>query len=218
MCSVCSKVFKRPQDLKRHKAIHQESSNYLCEDCGKSYRSSDGLTYHKALDHASSNPSDGCGNVQCQECDKSFPNEVLLKAHLKNSHQRAKSTYTCSICTPPATFQRKDVYKNHVALHSGEKKFVCHICSKIFSSRSNLRAHWRTHDSSTSLQCLTCFKKFNSKRKLAEHTNECLNRKKCEYCKFACPSLDEMTDHMKRVHPADYAMREVFGPSLEELN
>lgn len=199
-------------------AIHKESSNYLCEDCGKSYRSSDGLKYHKALDHAASLSTDGGTSLKCQECHKLFTSEILLKVHLKNSHQRSKSNYTCSICVPPTVFHRKDVFKNHVALHGGLKRFACGICSKTFTSRSNRKAHWRTHDSSMSLQCSSCFKKFNSKRKLNEHTSECLNKKQCEYCKFSCVASEEMIDHLKHVHPADYAMQAVFGPSLEELS
>jgi KRAB domain-containing zinc finger protein len=216
-CSTCGKSFSRPQDLKRHLQTHNKTSAYLCEECGKSYRSLDGLSYHKALNHRETNDSSE-SLLKCSKCNKSFTNQIQLNVHLKNSHHRAKSVYTCEICIPTATFERKDVFKNHVALHERVKPFACRICDKNFSSRSNLQSHARTHDASVALQCPNCSKKFSSKKKLDSHIPECIARKSCPSCKFVCQSEEEMTEHTKKEHPADYAIHEVFGHALEELS
>ncbi|EFX79479.1 hypothetical protein DAPPUDRAFT_6281, partial [Daphnia pulex] len=168
-CSTCGKLFSRPQDLKRHLRTHNKTSAYLCEECGKSYRSLDGLSYHKALNHRETNDSSAESLLKCSKCNKSFTNQIQLNVHLKNSHHRAKSVYTCEICIPTAIFERKDVFKNHVALHERVKPFACRICDKNFSSRSNLQSHARTHDASVALQCPNCSKKFSSKKKLDSH-------------------------------------------------
>ena len=220
-CYVCGKSFTRSQDLRRHlRCHHGETPEFLCESCGKSYKSQDGLNYHKALSHPPCD-NEGCDPpppLICGECRKSFANQVQLKVHLKNSHQRAKSVHTCTICVPPSTFERKDVFNNHLALHEGAKPFTCNICDKNFSSRSNLQSHSRTHDPSSSLQCPTCSKKFNSKKKLNLHVSECLSRIFCPSCKFFCQREEDLTEHTKKSHPADYAMQAVFGQTLEELS
>lgn len=223
-CSICCKSFARPQDLRRHLISHDETSSFLCEECGKSYRSSNGLNYHKALNHPNlildlANPESGNSDqFTCPECSKTFGCQIQLKVHFKNSHRRAKATYTCTICVQPKDFERKDVFKKHLALHERPKAFTCLICARSFSSRSNLTCHTRTfHDNSVSLQCPTCSKKFYSKKKLNSHVSECLARKCCTSCKFFCQREEELTEHMKKAHPADYAIQEVFGHNLEGL-
>ncbi len=217
-CSLCGKSFTRSQDLRRHLRCHDETFRFLCESCGKSFKSPDGLSYHKALNHPLEEGCEPPPPLSCSECRKCFANQIQLKVHLKNSHQRAKSVYTCTNCIPPSTFERKDVFKNHLALHEGAKPFTCHICDKNFSSRSNLQSHSRTHEASSSLQCPTCSKKFNSKKKFNLHVPECLSRIFCPSCKFICQREEDLTEHTKKSHPADYAMQAVFGQTLEELS
>lgn len=222
-CSTCGKTFTRPQDLRRHLKSHDETSSFLCEECGKSYRSPDGLNYHKALNHSSLNLGSNEGNsshpLKCPICSKDVLNEVQLKVHLKNSHQRATAKYTCTTCVKPKEFKRKDCFKKHLALHERAKAFSCLICAKSFSSRSNLQSHARTfHDTSAPLQCPTCSKKFHSKKRLGLHIPECMSRKFCSSCKFICQREEDMSEHIKKAHPADYAIQEVFGQNLEGLS
>ena len=210
-CQQCLKQFLRPQELKRHLKIHSHLSCFLCEACGESFRSRDGLAYHTVRIHSADEEP-----TQCEQCHKIFATEYQLKVHLKNSHQRAKSLLSCPICSKE--FHRKDVFQNHLTWHNGEKPFKCLNCDKSFKSKSNLNAHKRIHDSSLSLQCSNCCKKFNSKRKLATHVSQCLNAKLCRSCKFSCQRDEELMEHVKKTHPADYAIQAVFGDSLQDAS
>jgi len=201
--------------LKRHERSHYETSTFLCDLCGKGYRSSDGLNYHKTVAHSRISPTTPA-TLHCLDCDKTFTCSSRLKVHVKNSHNRAQRLLTCPYCDK--TFKRTDVYKSHVALHGpAPRPLTCLHCPKTFSTRSNLRAHTRVHDPSSALQCSNCLKKFNSRIRLDSHIPECLSRKNCISCKFSCKNNEELMEHMKNVHPADYALHAVFGETLEGL-
>ena len=215
-CADCGKTFSRPQDLKRHQRSHHESATFLCDLCGAAYRSRDGLNYHKTAAHPLKSLTTTT-SFQCLDCDKTFNCSSRLKVHVKNIHKRVQKSLTCPYCDKK--FKRTDVYKSHVALHGPTPKpFTCVDCPKTFSSLSNLRAHSRVHDASSALQCSNCSKKFNSRIRRDLHIPECLSRKTCTSCpKFSCKNNDELMEHMKRVHLADYALQSVFGESLEGL-
>ena len=217
-CSVCGKSYNRHQDLKRHLKTHSQSSDYLCELCGKSFRSREGLGYHTSINHAALAVQIGDGDADndkltCSECSKQCSTLHQLKVHLKNSHQRAKANYPCSVCGK--SFQRRDVFQSHQKLHSGIRPHSCTQCGKIFSTKSNLNIHQRVHDSRLQVQCGKCCKKFSSKKKLTLHTSDCMTKIACFLCHWSCSSEQDLLEHTRNAHPADYAIQTVFGDTLE---
>ena len=52
---------------------------------------------------------------------------------------------SCSWCIK--SFRRKDVLKNHLKVHTGEKPFLCevHGCNKRYSRAGRLKIHMRLH-------------------------------------------------------------------------
>ncbi|KAJ3382760.1 hypothetical protein HDU92_004566 [Lobulomyces angularis] len=47
-CPDCSRIFKRPADMRRHKqTVHDRVQNYICENCGKGFSRAD--TYKKHI-------------------------------------------------------------------------------------------------------------------------------------------------------------------------
>ncbi len=53
----------------------------------------------------------------------------------------------------------------HLESHKGEdrKKFQCHVCSKILTTKSSLTSHLHVHNNLRSFKCVTCGKGFNNK-------------------------------------------------------
>jgi uncharacterized Zn-finger protein len=211
-CPVCSRTFKRLQELKRHMKIHSGYSHFLCQSCGRSFRSKEGLEYHCSLNHSDSIEQT---TVECKECKKAFSSIQQMKIHVKNTHQRAKADHECPVCHK--TFQRSDVFQNHVDMHNADLKdlFICNQCDKTFSSKSNLHSHKRIHDPKLELRCSCCSKKFNSNKKLSSHESECLKKKSCASCKFSCQREEDFMEHMRKCHPGDYAVQTIFGNTLE---
>ena len=58
------------------------------------------------------------------------------------------------------------VHKNQ---HIAEKPYNCHICSRSFNQRSNLKTHLLTHTDSKPYSCNECKKDFRRKCDLRRH-------------------------------------------------
>lgn len=63
------------------------------------------------------------GQVQCEECHKTFLRRTHLEAHLR-SHRNEKP-FVCPICSKG--FTRKASMEEHVARHKGEKDKECPV-------------------------------------------------------------------------------------------
>ena len=47
--------------------------------------------------------------------------------------------FACPLC--PKTMKRKDHMKDHILIHTGEKRFFCTICHRFFNRKSSLNRH-----------------------------------------------------------------------------
>lgn len=58
---------------------------------------------------------------------------------------------------------------NHERTHTGDRPFVCHICSAAFAKSCTLKAHITTHTGEANYHCTTCGKSFRRLKYLKEH-------------------------------------------------
>ena len=86
---------------------------FICGDCGHSASSEDDLNQHRVSQHLlkavfgfiEENVSPG-GNLQCDECDYSSDNKLLLKNHVASVHKNV-CRYSCSLCECKSYYQLK---------------------------------------------------------------------------------------------------------------
>ncbi|XP_022102887.1 uncharacterized protein LOC110985817 [Acanthaster planci] len=121
-CPNCPKAFTNPSDMARHQTVHTGKKPHLCHQCGKGFTQSGTLNAHIKSKHSqltnSLNPSPAttlCAiNTACADpisistslkqpdvhvhvchlCGKHFPQDHMLDAHIRKSHQQPHPNMT----------------------------------------------------------------------------------------------------------------------------
>ncbi|KAL8598808.1 hypothetical protein ACOMHN_015387 [Nucella lapillus] len=73
-------------------------------------------------------------------CGVLFRTKAALREHALVFHYHGYSCFYCG-----RRFCRKALLKRHLAVHSGQKEFLCSICDYATSHKSNLERHRRVH-------------------------------------------------------------------------
>ena len=69
-CAECSKVFTRPDNLKRHvKSVHSREKSFTCDECGKRFGTNDKLKQHQRSHQEKLH--------ECSRCQKKFGRKVI---------------------------------------------------------------------------------------------------------------------------------------------
>ncbi|CAD1468827.1 unnamed protein product, partial [Heterotrigona itama] len=105
-CNIYGCTFQcaRKSDLDRHKQLHVEQRNIVCEQCGKTFTSVSILNDHVLYIHNKER------QFICEECGKAFKRNSLLKRH-KLSHQQYRP-FACMQCS--TAFKRSHHLSRHM--------------------------------------------------------------------------------------------------------
>ena len=84
-----------------------------------------------------------CGKpLEC--CEIHFKSKAALRDHVMMFH---RAGYKCRFCG--RNFCRKALLKRHLAVHNGQKDFICSVCDYATSHKSNLERHKKVHGQGT---------------------------------------------------------------------
>lgn len=129
------------------KVKHNESGDFICQDCGKSYPSEPCLYQHRRLLHSD------IPFHPCTICDFKTKFRQTLYNHTRVKHgvnpngtpfvPLPSQIFECSVCNKSC--RTKLALQEHMAVHTGDRKFQCEYCSASFKTASNFYKHRKEH-------------------------------------------------------------------------
>uniref|UniRef100_A0A8C2FER5 C2H2-type domain-containing protein n=1 Tax=Cyprinus carpio TaxID=7962 RepID=A0A8C2FER5_CYPCA len=159
-CSRCGQRFERYRDLSAHLQTHAPGFRYTCAHCGQFFERWSKLWLHQQRHRLKSR----C--YSCTQCNLQFRFFSSFREHMID--HAGQRPYACPLC--PKTFiQEASLHAHQCESHKLCKSLKCDVCSKTFSSLTNLIKHSLLHNGSTSHICLLCNLSFTNTRVLKEH-------------------------------------------------
>lgn len=189
-CSFCPRTFMHFYRLNEHKRRHHfnktqmsggtaKEKDYLCP-CGEVFHSTAKFAWH--METHDKQPKN------CPFCRERFVHKNSLSRHIRLAHpdkysEYKKDTVPCPVCNNQYI---RTSLKTHLASHVKRAEFQCSICSKILSTKWNLKMHRWTHNSRSQMpyKCETCPKAFMRAADLQTHFNahKAIRPFTCDYC------------------------------------
>ncbi|XP_047039360.1 zinc finger protein 208-like isoform X6 [Helicoverpa zea] len=194
-CVMCSQVFVSFKLLQEHMNSH--FANYFCDLCGAGF-----VTDRLRVSHVRRHES---GEYKCDECEKTFTNQIRMREHKKRTHQGLGARNKCSYCSE----RFKDYWKkmdHMVKVHDVAPLVLkCSACDRTFSTQRSLSVHTKKdHLMERRHKCSECDMKFfgmsGLKKHMAKHSG--LRQFRCDICLKAYARKTTLREHM-RIHAND---------------
>ena len=170
-CFICHKTFTRPEHLKRHRLVHDDTKPYRCSSCGFKTKRLDGMREHQRSRHPGTevfiidtilpqNPAvkrkrgrppkfsprdslDGLQLLHCDKCCLAFYDQNRFDQH-KLTHIPSPpnpSALTCQTCGIRVS-QVKHL-RRHMLLHENHIPYQCSACGYAARRTDHMKLHFR---------------------------------------------------------------------------
>lgn len=152
-CFVCSAIFSAVDKLLVHHETQHPDLSHRCNLCCKEFSTLKNARRHR----------ENCKSMErklaCPVCGLKFAFEISLNKHILRHHngqkvsvqfldlavRRKNSKFLCHLCS--RLFSRQDLLDKHSKVHLPEPdQYNCHVCRHKFSTAGALREHIKEHD------------------------------------------------------------------------
>jgi len=149
------------------KEVKYNTDQLTCETCQKSYSSHRYLEMHKCKGTRLLNPEP----IVCHfsECAKMFKSKSSLQDHLNSVHSKTKQ-YICPGCGKAHRTRQKS--RLCEITHIGRFLHPCHLCEKKFNCKRRYHQHMRTHTGEKPFLCPLCSYRCSRMDNLNIHTKK----------------------------------------------
>ena len=213
ICTLCERMVTQITKLKEHMELEHQidlynHNKYACDQCPKLFTECLTLNQHVILEHELTS------NFQCSNCNETLVSNILLTAHMIESHdfdplmdkksQKVKKetkNFECDICG--SFFKSKDTLQIHKKqMHETDKHdFKCDHCDYTTFRQSELTKHCVAKH--TPKNCPHCEYSSDLSKDMKEHLiKHRRNPLQCSECDRAFPSKKQLQDHMLNEHNA----------------
>ncbi|XP_076164513.1 uncharacterized protein LOC143145224 isoform X2 [Ptiloglossa arizonensis] len=151
------------------------------------------------------------------------------KTAVKKKRRHKKKEFKCDYCLK--CFSTDWYFKMHVAMHTGEKRFSCKICTQSYNNRYDMRRHMinehknesispgahKQRTTEQSCKCLDCNIIYTSLIHLKRHRQKCHGRTECALCHDEV-LIEELERHTALVHKKSGKIVKVKKENVENGN
>jgi len=163
-CSYCGKSFSHSHYLKKHIENAHEAPIIPCHICGTFIKGHKTLNVHIRVVHGNTRfkcPEPGC-NVEAKNKDH-------IKDHIAAIH-RNEPRYICSVCGTRYKYRNK--WKYCEDKHKGKFLHECKQCDRKFNDKRKFQIHQRVHTGEKPFMCPICSIRMARLDNLNAHTKK----------------------------------------------
>ncbi|KAM9505065.1 zinc finger protein 341-like isoform 3-T3 [Salvelinus alpinus] len=133
-------------------------------------------------------------SYQCQFCAGKFSTYFQLKSHM--TQHKGEQVYKCVVKTCSQTFQKLDLFLEHIRTHQEQLTYRCHLCGKVFPSLFELGVHQYSHcfcpqqnprKETTFYRCMKCQSRYATQEALEQHLLTASHNFPCPHCQKVFP-------------------------------
>uniref|UniRef100_A0A8C7G8U3 Zinc finger protein 341 n=1 Tax=Oncorhynchus kisutch TaxID=8019 RepID=A0A8C7G8U3_ONCKI len=202
-CIVCGRAFAQKSNVKKHMQTHKVWPSGVANSVSRLPITVKVVPLCEQQQEEEEQPGQQAqtkqiilidSSYQCQFCASKFSTYFQLKSHM--TQHKGEQVYKCVVKTCSQTFQKLDLFLEHIRTHQEQLTYRCHLCGKVFPSLFELGVHQYSHcfcpqqnprKETTFYRCMKCQSRYATQEALEQHLLTASHNFPCPHCQKVFP-------------------------------